>query len=174
MGTYTHVLEANGGSSVVEIGQHVEAEKFARPMRGFDGVDRFALTLWALPPGMDYNKAVDAGEDALEFIQAGGSADALTVDIRKAGGSEWGVDWVRYVVGRDRSIPEPLDVAITLPRAPEFVSRSEVFTPDEAAELFFAYYRTGDIPPGYVLRPAQGFTKDGGNITLGDETPRRT
>ena len=106
----------------------------------------------------------------MEFIQAGGSADALTVDVRKAGGSQWGMNWVRYVVGHPHADPEPLDVAITLPRAPEMVSRSEVFNPDEAGELFFSYYKTGEIPAGYVLRPVQGFTKDGGNVTLAAET----
>ena len=174
MGTYTHILEANGGTSVVELGRYVEVEKFARPMRAFDGVERFALTLWAMPPGLDYDKALKLGQDALEFIQAGGSAEALTVDIRKAGGDQWGVDWVRYVVGHPHSEPEPLDVAIKLPRATELVSRSEVFTPEEAGELFFAYYQTGDIPVGYALRPVQGFTKDGGNVTLAAENTSST
>jgi hypothetical protein len=44
-------------------------------MRAFDGVDRFALTLWVLPPGLDYDdEALKLGQDALEFIQTGGSA----------------------------------------------------------------------------------------------------
>jgi hypothetical protein len=170
MGTYTHVLEYSGGRSVVEITEYAEVEEFVRPMRLFDGVKRFSLTLWALPSGLDYGQAVKAGVDALEFIQAGGSADALTVDVRKAGGSQWGMDWVRYVVGHPRTEPEPLDVAIALPRATEMVSRSEVFTPDEAGALFFSYYKTGEIPAGYVLRPVQGFTKDGGNVTLAVES----
>lgn len=166
MGTYTHVVEYSGGRSVTSIDEYADVDEFARPMRIFDGVERFALTLWALPSGMDYDKAVKCGKDALEFIQAGGSAEALTVDMRKSGGTRWGVDWVRYVVGRPHGGDEPLDVPIKLPRVTEFVGRSEVFTPDEAAELFYSYYKTGDIPPGYTLRPVQGFTKDGGNITL--------
>lgn len=172
MGTYTHVLEYSGGRSVVTLDNYADVEDFAGPMRLFDGAERFGLTLWALPPNSDYEKAVKSGSAALEFIQAGGSADALTIDIRKAGGAQWGMDWIRYVVGHPHSRPEPRDIAIKLPRATEFVSRSEVFTPDEAAELFFSYYKTGDIPPGYVLRPAQGFTKDGGNIALGEEDRR--
>jgi hypothetical protein len=46
------------------------------------------------------------------------------------------------------------------------VSAAEVFAADEAAELFISYYRTGDIPPGYVLRPVEGYTRDGGLIDL--------
>jgi hypothetical protein len=166
MGINTHVVEYSGGRSVTSIDEYADVEEFARPMRIFDGVERFALTLWALPPGLDYETAVKSGQDALEFIQAGGSAEGLTVDIRKSGGSQWGVDWVRFVVGHTHSGAEPVDVPIKLPRSSEFVSRSEVFTPDEAAKLFYSYYKTGDIPAGYSLRPVQGFTKDGGNITL--------
>jgi hypothetical protein len=173
MGTYTHVLEYNGGRSVVEISSYADIEKFARPMRLFDGEERFALTVWALPPGMDYAKAVKAGVDALEFIQAGGTADAMMVDLRKAGGSQWGVDWVRYVVSRAHAAAEPLDVAIKLPHGPELVSCSEVFTADEASELIFSYYKTGAVPAGYILRPVQGFSKDGRNITLRDSIPGR-
>lgn len=173
MGIYTHVLEYSGGRTVVEITNYTDIEEFLQPMRIFDGQERFALTLWALPPGMDSNKAIKAGVDALEFIQAAGSAEALMVDIRKAGGSQWGMDWVRYIVGHPHSGPEPADVAIKLPHGPEMVSRSEVFGPDEAAELFFTYFKTGEVPAGYTLRPVQGFGKDGRNITLHDALPER-
>ena len=110
MGIYTHVLEYSGGVSVVEISSHVPVDRFARPMRIFDGVEHFALTLWPLPPGLDYDAAVKTGQDALAFIQAGGCAEAMTVDIRKPGGSQWGADWVSYVVGHPHTEPEPLDV----------------------------------------------------------------
>jgi hypothetical protein len=115
---------------------------------------------------MSYAQAVKAGLDGLEFIQAGGTAGAMTVDLRKPGGSQWGADWVRYVVGHPHTEPEQLDVPITLPHRPEMISRSEVFTADEAAELFFAYYKTGDFPAEFTLRPVEGFTKDGRNLDL--------
>lgn len=166
MGVHTHVLEFSGGRLIATFG-YADFGKFANPLRQFNGVERFALTLWALPPGLDYDEAVKAGQDALEFIQAGGTADAMTVDIRKPGGSHWGADWVRYVVGHPHTEPEPLDVEITLPH-PEMVCRSEVFTTDEAADLFFTYSKTGDIPAQYALRPVQGFTKDGRNLDLRD------
>lgn len=57
----------------------VDTPVSARPMRIFDGVERFALALWPLPPGLDYDAAVKAGQDALEFIQAGGTAEAMPV-----------------------------------------------------------------------------------------------
>jgi hypothetical protein len=168
---YSHVMEFSGGSSVVEIG-YADVDEFARPLRHFDGAERFALTMWPLPEGMDYDQARAAGRDALEYVQTAGSADALTVEIRKPGGSQWAADWVRYVVGHPHSGDAPLEVAIPLPHATEMIARHEVFTPDEAAELFYRYFKTGDIPADYPLRPVEAYTRDGRNIDLHDEASR--
>jgi hypothetical protein len=51
-----------------------------------------------------------------------------------------------------------LDVAITLPRSTEMISRHKAFDADEAAELLYSSCKTGDIPGGYALRPVEGFT----------------
>ena len=50
---------------------------------------------------------------------------------------------------------------IELSDGAEMVSAPEVFTADEAAAIFYTYYRTGDIPPGYALRPVEGYTYAG-------------
>src|SRR5256885_1768117 len=134
-------MESNGGALIVEMGNRAEIDEFAAPLRRFNGADRFALTLWALPAGMNYDQARASSRDALEYIQAAGRADALTVEIRAAGGSEWGAEWVRYVVGRAHTGELPtLDVAIELPRNIELIARHEVFDADEAAGLFYGYY----------------------------------
>lgn len=57
-------------------------------------------------------------------------------------------------------------MAIELPKGAEFVSAPEVFEAEEAAEIFIAYYRTGDIPPQYTLRPVEGYTVDGDLVDL--------
>lgn len=107
-----------------------------------------------------------------------GSPDTLTVEIRKPGGQQWDVDsvrytighrrsgaeprakWVRYIVGHEYEGAEPIDVAIDLPKGSETVSAPGVFGADEAGEIFFSYYKIGDIPTGYVLRPVEGYTAD--------------
>jgi hypothetical protein len=165
---YTHVLEYDGGALVASLGGNVDIDEFAAPLSRFNGTSQFALTLWPLPDGMDYDEARRAGQDAREYLQAAGRPDALTVEMRKPGGKEWGADWVRYVVGHPHSEPEPFDVAIKLPHSTEMISRSEVFGADEAADLFLRYYKTGDIPAEYVLRPTEAFTRDGRNIDLRD------
>ncbi|MBB5163722.1 hypothetical protein [Mycobacterium sp. AZCC_0083] len=170
---YTHVTESNGGALIVEMGHRAEIDEFAGPLRRFNGIDRFALTLWALPVGMNYDQARALSRDALEYIQAAGKADALTVEIRTAGGSEWGAEWVRYVVGHANSAELPtLELTIELPHSTELIARHEVFGADEAADLFYGYYKTGGIPTTYTLRPVEGYASDGRNIDLRGETPR--
>lgn len=49
-----------------------------------------------------------------------------------------------------------------LPRSTETISRCEVFTVDEAADMFERFYRTDTIGDGYMLRPVEGYTAAGG------------
>lgn len=167
----THVTEHNGGKLITILDSYADIAEFADVLRRFNGTERFSLVLWALPPGMDNRQAVAAGLDR-EYIQAAGRADAMTVEICKPGGQQWGVDRVRYVVGHPDGGDAALDVPIVLPHSTEMRSRSEIFNADEAAELFYSYYKTGDIPTSYALRPEQGFTPEGSNVDLRNQSPR--
>ena len=164
---YSHVLESGGGL-VTSIGPRRDVNEFAKRLRRFNGEDLFALCVWALPPGMDYDQAVDAGSAALEYVQAAGRSDQLTVEIRKPGGTQWGAEWVRYVVGHPHDGNSPLDVPIVLPGGTELISAPEVFEAEEAARLLYDYYKSGDIPSAYTLRAVQGFTRAGTSIDLRD------
>jgi hypothetical protein len=46
------------------------------------------------------------------------------------------------------------------------ISKPEVFTADEAAELFHSYYTTGAIPSKYTLRPIEGYGADGAYLAI--------
>lgn len=137
--------------------------QFAGPLRRLDGSDRWSVVLFALN-GKAYEDVV--GTPTREYLQAAGKADAMTVEIRKPGGKQWGAQWVRYIVGRPHDGSLPLTTAIALPDTTEMRSSAEAFDADEAAQLFIDYYKTGDIPPGYSLRPVEGYTADGGLVDL--------
>jgi hypothetical protein len=166
---YTYVVESNGGALIVEMGNRAEIDEFAAPLSRLNGADRFALTLWALLAGVDYKQAQASSRDALEYIQAASSAEALIVEVRTAAGSSWGADWVRYVVGHAHSGPlSALDVPIELPHGIEMLAPHEVFGADEAADLFYGYYKTGGIPTTYTPRAVKGYASDGHNVDLRD------
>jgi hypothetical protein len=117
--------------------------------------------LWALPPGFDDEVPVK-DLPLTHYLQAGGSAEAMTLQIRKPGGQQWGADYVKYAVGHPHpDIENPaIDVGITIPAETLWVTTFEVFEAEEAADLFYTYYKTNDIPPEYTLRPLEGYTTD--------------
>ncbi|CDO08067.1 MULTISPECIES: hypothetical protein [Mycolicibacterium] len=162
----THVVTYDGGTQTAEISARKDISAFLNPLRHFNGKDQWALGLAPIPAGTTYGEMLQAGELSTEYIQAAGLPDAMTVEIRKPGGYEWGATWVRYTIGRPHSGTEPFDVPIRLAHSVKLISRSQVFDADEAAELFFAYYKTGDIPVGYELQPIEGYRADGTIITL--------
>ena len=162
---YTHVLEYDGGEMVDVISRYPDRNRFLAPLRRRNGEQRWALTLWPLPAGISYDEVKNL--PVTEFLQAAGTADALMVEIRKPGGAQWGCDWVRCFVGRSPT-PSPLDVPIRLPRATVMVSADEMFDADETADLFLAYQQTGDLPPGYALRPVECYRADGSIVAIAD------
>lgn len=172
MNGLTHVLTYHGGVQTAEISARKDISTFLNPLRHFNGDDRWGLGLAPLPPDKSYSDMLRAGELSTEYIQAGGLPDALTVEIRKPGGEQWGARWVRYTIGHPHSGTEPLDVPIRVAGGVKMISRSQVFDADEAAELFFAYYKTGDIPPGYELQPIEGYRADGSVVAVGVISPR--
>lgn len=163
MGIPTHVMEFSSGSTSVKGGGSSRLQ-FVSPLRQLNGAERWFITFYALPPGKSYEEIRHEGTE--EYIQAGGSAEAMMLDIRKPGGQQWGAESVRYIIGHSHDGNLPLDVPIELPCGPEFVSAAEVFEAEEAADIFISYYKTGEIPPSYVLRPVEGYTADGDLIDL--------
>lgn len=170
MGVPTHVMEFSSGRATTKDGGS-SLLQFVSPLRQMNGTERWFITFYALPAGKSYDEVRHA--DTPEYLQAGGRADKMMLDIRKRGGAQWGAELVRYIVGHAHDGNPPIDVPIELPHGPEFVSAPEVFEAEEAGDIFFTYYKTGDIPAGYVLRPVEGYTADGENIDLRGTSAQR-
>lgn len=151
---------------ISQIGHRSDRERFAATLRRFDGEKRWGLGLFPLPTTMSYDEMLAAGKELTEYLQAGGSAERLTVEIRKPGGAAWGCQWVRYVVGHADNSTLVLNAEIPMPRGALYVAAAEVFDAEESADLFLAYHQTGELPEGYVLRPAEGYNPDGNSIEL--------
>lgn len=85
-----HVVKYDGGTFSSEIGNNNKLEFFARTLQRFNGKKPWALTLCPLH-GRDYGAMLRDEVDTSEFLQAAGRADAMTLEIRKPGGEQWGV-----------------------------------------------------------------------------------
>ncbi|MDY0984442.1 hypothetical protein SOM10_11085 [Microbacterium sp. CFBP9023] len=112
-----------------------------------DGDGKYTYIIW---PGSDPSSTIGFRVPADDsFMQAAGSADAMTVEVRLPGPDG---ESHLYSVGR----PEPADGTTTLipisdDRAVRVFS-NEIFTADEAAVIFYTYYLTDAVSQPYVLR----------------------
>lgn len=131
-----------------------------------DGERPYTLSLTPLPDAISFAQAKTAGTHDHEYLQTAGDGDILTVELRAPGGTQWGAEWVRYVVGHRYHRAAPRDIALELPYSTEFIAESEVFYPSEAGEIFHHYTAAGTVPAGYTLRPVEGYTEDGRLIDL--------
>ena len=108
---------------------------------------KYTYIIW---PGSDPSSTIGFRVPARDsFMQAAGSADAMTVEVRLPGPDG---ESHLYTVGR----PEPADASTTLipisdDRAVRVFS-NEIFTADEAAVIFYTYYLTESVSQPYVLR----------------------
>jgi hypothetical protein len=149
MTTTHHAVTASGDLSFELIDPIAEArDRLRRMLSRMDGKDSYSFVLWALPPG----KRLDQVDETMasEYIQCAGSSDAMTVEIRTGVGT----DATQYVVGRssvDRS-GQP-DVTIPWDGYVATVYPDELFTADEASELFGHYLVHATVPSEYTLRP---------------------
>lgn len=148
----THALTMNGrihGELRDPLDSSVEV--IQKRLALLDGVDRFSLSLWKLPTGVPFDR-VDLRKWPQEYIQAAGSRERMTVELRlqEAGRPQ------QYVIGRSGSGKGRNSVATTTIVWNDIetpVARTEVFTATEASELFISFYLTANVPSEYVLRP---------------------
>jgi len=165
MGIPTHAMEYTGGSALA-MGSGAGWLQFFGPLNMLGKNGNWYVIFFALPDGVSYDQMRAEKICATEYVQAGGTAEKMAVEIRKLGGEQWGAKWVRYGIGHPHDGVAPVDVPLELPNGTEWISAPEVFAAGEAAQIFISYYKTGAIPNEYVLRPIEGYDADGRLIDL--------
>lgn len=113
------------------------------------GEDAFAYKLGAYPPGLK-SITIPDGWRPPQYIQCGGSAEALAIEVRIVGDD--GVAR-QFAVGRggDRG-SEP---SVRIPYGDGHgvtVFPDEVFEQEEAGDIFYRYFQTGSVGEQYTLR----------------------
>ena len=150
MTTPTHIVQLNGfgRSPLVDVARpHEDQIRFS--VRRMDGAKLWAYSLWRAPEGANLLAEIPFSE---EYIQCAGDADGVTVEVRVV--DEVGTAH-QYTVGkptgRDGSEPTAT-IRWDEGRRSTRVHSHEVFTLDEAADLFVSYYRDDCVPGEYTLR----------------------
>jgi hypothetical protein len=114
----------------------------------------------------DYDEMLAAAVEFARYLQAGGTADALTIEIREPGGRQWGCRWMRYVVGHRAEGGGVLDVEIPMPGGASHESATEVFDAEEAADPFQSFHRCGDSQERSALGTIEGCRADGSAVEI--------
>jgi hypothetical protein len=118
-------------------------------LRRMDGERLFSLLLWRLPPDCDF---VDSNptKNAHEYLQCAGSADRMTLEVRRREGA----GFAQYSIGRRPSLKPSSASPVQISWAGHnvTVAPDEVFTAGEAESVFAEYFTSGTIPADCSLR----------------------
>ena len=142
----THALTSNNRLteelwSSYETPEEILRNRLAR----LDANKVFAIVLWRMPPGLDFD-SVKAARDCNEYIQGAGSADRLVVEIR----SKTNGGYHQWAIGRGGDSATREFVEVSGDRM--LVPGSEVLTCQDALELFMEYLKTDSVPSKYSRR----------------------
>ncbi|SPX87819.1 Uncharacterised protein [Mycobacteroides abscessus] len=113
---------------------------------GFDDVHT-SYRIYRIPEGAKQGDQISPKE----WIQTAGTAERLTVEIKRA---EADGQYHHYVIGHPSTATSSGDTEnIQFGEFQLPVQPSEVLTADEAIRLFQHYYDYNDVAPGWELRP---------------------
>lgn len=145
----THVEETNGrGRMFLDDGVRSFRDGIHRMLTLLDGDARWSYTLARAPHGKDID---EIGPDwPRSFIQAGGAADRIAIEVRYLEDDD---NERQYAVGKPggQYIGDPSETVVI--GGNEFqVYPNEVFTADEATDVFYGYFQTDRVPDQYPLR----------------------
>lgn len=115
------------------------------------GNDQSTLCVWRMPDDA-YLPDLDRDEWPSVFLQAAGSAEAMTIEWRRV--DDDGEERL-YVLGHGGPRDEEPSTPIHMNDGENviLVHPDEVFDATEAGEIFFEYLKTERVPDTYALRP---------------------
>jgi len=145
----THVFTING-RVWVELNDSYgpEADELARLLGRLNGNDRHSLILWKLLEGKSLDQ-VNPSNDARQYLQAAGSAERMTVEVRRET-----VDGAEQCVLGSPHEGSPGGESVVIPWGVHEVrvETYEVFDAAQASKIFECYYRTGAPPSSCSAR----------------------
>lgn len=153
MATRTHVVSTNGSSHMflADIMRSYR-DQIRRYLSLLDGEEDWAYSLWRAPVGVEF---FAMNKFPLNFMQSAGTSDAMSIEVRFADEDDSKDEGIQYVVGRpgtDTSGEPPIKVEYLNGKVKLHLFPNEVFDADEAADIFYQYFLTDQVPAPYVLR----------------------
>lgn len=146
----THISQMNGssrGALIDDFRPYPEQIRYA--VNQMDGSSFWAWSLWRAPEGADLLESIPFND---EYMQCAGTAEALTIEIRRLDPDGTAHQYTIGKPGGER-VGEPTEVIHwDEGRHSTTVFPHEVFTADEAAVIFYTYFLTDAVSQPYELR----------------------
>lgn len=146
----THIEQMNGSSRgplVDSIRPYPDQIRFS--LNRMNGSSFWAYSLWRAPEDANLLADIPLSD---EYIQCAGSAEALTIEVRVIDAEGTGHQYVVGEPGGEASGAPTEVIRWGDGRYSTKVHPHEVFTADEAAEVFSAYFLTDKVSEPYALR----------------------
>ncbi|MCX2966381.1 hypothetical protein [Gordonia aquimaris] len=148
----THVYEFSDGTTVT-MDSGMPARFVTHPLTRLNGGTKKHIILSRLvrQEWLDDLSEHERDESLSSFLQAGGSADAMTLEVRR---KEADGTYGQYVLGRGEVADAAggADVEIAVGEHSYRVAQNEVFTAEAAGTVFLHYLRHNEVPAGMSLR----------------------
>lgn len=123
------------------------SDYFRHVLSLLNGEGKYTYSIWR---GSNPESIVVRRDDIGEtFLQAAGSADAMTVEVGLVDADN---NSKLYAIGRQETASDAKQLIPMSDERAIQVFSSEVFTSDEAATIFNHYYLTEAVPETYALR----------------------
>ncbi|MED5803389.1 hypothetical protein VX037_20395 [Gordonia sp. Z-3] len=147
----THIYEFSDGTTV-SMGPGTPPRFVTHPLTRLDGGTNNHIILSRLTreEWVDDLSEQERDESLSSFLQAGGSAEAMMLELRRreADGS-----YRQYVLGSgETKVSTDPDVNIRVGEHTYLVAPNEVFTAEAAGEVFVHYFHHDEAPRGLSLR----------------------
>lgn len=147
----THITSINWASHMPLVDAvRSHHDQIQRDLGLLDGHKRWSYALWRAPLDVDFWD-IDHSQWPKSFLQSGGAADRMTLEVRyiEDDGAQR-----QYVVGRPGGdyLGEPSETVSWAGGREFHVYPNEVFTADEATDVFYGYFQNDRVPDQYPLR----------------------
>lgn len=148
----THVVTTNGSTRMFLFDDvRPYRDQIGRVLGLLDGDKRWAYSLWRAPKGLNIDE-IDRDQYPQAYLQSAGTAQAMTIEVRyiEADGIAR-----QYVVGRapgDYAIEPSVRIPYNNGSRHLDLYPNEVFTSEEATEIYYQYFLTDRVPDQYLLR----------------------
>ncbi|MFI5427519.1 DUF6357 family protein [Aeromicrobium sp. UC242_57] len=150
MTSSTHIVQSNGmsrGPLIDSIRPYPEAIRFS--LNRMNGTSFWAYSLWRAPDDADLLADIPLSD---EYVQCAGTAAAMTVEVRTVDPDGTAHQFTVGKPGADHAAGRTEMIRWDGDRSSTTVHLHEVFTADEAADVFYSYFLTNEVSAPYVLR----------------------